>query len=354
LVKRAFEPLSNAPDEVIPGGMNYESLPCPKKGCRGCKGPKCKSDDNNENNGVSRTNSHLAPTNIPSQPLQTEETPKTTQAPTKSALSSTLPSSSAIPTSTLGCKGLAARYTYEETSEKERRMRSYPIDVKLHRLEKRKPKSVKACGFDLVSFDYYSSKALKAKNPKIYGFNIKASCDNYDWGNPDRTARYESEHVLEWQVVGGFFNKMGEDIKDDFDHPNPEETSTIKFCEYWRESWNFNEGQLMDNPLLAMPVAPSPSPGISPSIGTSPGSFQTPIIGLAPSNGSISASGSTPVAIQTPQVTPGGGGPQKRTPFHWLASQYPSKKMWVEEMPLLEKALNGENKEKVRGYTLED
>jgi uncharacterized FlaG/YvyC family protein len=88
-----------------------------------------------------------------------------------------------------------------------------------------------------------------------------------------------------------------------------------------------------------------------PSIGTSPGSFQTSIIGLAPSNGTSSASGSTPVAIQTPQATPGGGGPQKRTPFHWLASQYPSKKMWVEEMPLLERVLNGENKEQVRKHT---
>jgi hypothetical protein len=222
-------------------------------------------------------------------------------------------------------------------------------DVQSYRLEKRKPKKAKACDFDLTSFDYYSSSKLKAKNPKIYGFNDKHSCDNYDWGTPDATAKYESEHILEWQVVGGFFNKMGEDIKDDFDDPDPRKTGKVKFCEYWLESWRFRNKQLIDDPLLATP-APSSSSSVIPSSGSSHSPLQTPTVGLLPSNGSKSTSGSSSVVVQPPQGSSVGGGSLQRTPFHWLASQYPSKKMWVEEMPLLEKALNGENKEKVRKY----
>ena len=54
LIKKAFKPLSNAPDELIPGGMNYDGLPCPAKGCRGCKGPKCRNNDNNGNNNENK------------------------------------------------------------------------------------------------------------------------------------------------------------------------------------------------------------------------------------------------------------------------------------------------------------
>jgi hypothetical protein len=348
LIKRAFEPLSNAPDEVVPGGMNYESLPCPNKGCRGCKGPKCKKDDSDHNKDSSTKSSQPTPTSIHSQPEQSQETPKTTAPPKESPADATSPTSFATPMATLGCKGLAARYTYEN-SEMERRMRSYPIDVQSYRLEKRKPKKAKACDFDLTSFDYYSSSKLKAKNPRIYGFNDKHSCDNYDWGTPDATAKYESEHILEWQIVGGFFNKMGEDIKDDFDDPDPRKTGKVKFCEYWLESWRFRNKQLIDDPLLATP-APSPSSSVIPSSGSSHSPLQTPTVGLLPSNGSKSTSGSSSVVVQPPQGSSVGGGPLQRTPFHWLASQYPSKKMWVEEMPLLEKALTGENKEKVRKY----
>jgi hypothetical protein len=357
--------------------MNYESLPCPAKGCRGCKGPKCRNDNGNDNHGESKTDARPSPTTTNSQPEQTHETPKTTQPPPKSSSSSTSLISSAIPTSTLGCKGLAARYTYEESSEVERRTRSYPIDVQLHRLQKRAaPKNAKACDFDLKSFRYPSSGEWKSL-PKRYGFNIMNSCDNYDWGNADTGSKvkYESEHVLEWQLVAGFFTQMGDEITRDFDHPNPEIKTKVKFCEYWVESWNFDSKQLIDNPLQAMPVASSPGPGVTPSIGSDHASRSTPASGLQSSSGpeiatgstpvhmpipnsvlisssgSKSVSGSTPVAIQTPRVTPGGSGIQKRTPFHWLASQYPYTNkaggMWLEEMPLLEKAMNGQNKEKV-------
>jgi hypothetical protein len=109
LIKKAFEPLSNAPDEVIPGGMNYASLPCPKKGCRGCKGPKCRSNNSNHNHGASKTGGQPASTKMQSPPRATHKTPKATPSPTKSLASSTLSSSMVMRTSTLRCKGSGAR-----------------------------------------------------------------------------------------------------------------------------------------------------------------------------------------------------------------------------------------------------
>jgi hypothetical protein len=56
LIKKAFKPLSNTADKVIPGGMQYKSLPCPKRGCRGYKGPKCsRSTASNDKHSGSKT-----------------------------------------------------------------------------------------------------------------------------------------------------------------------------------------------------------------------------------------------------------------------------------------------------------
>jgi hypothetical protein len=41
-----FLDFADVPDDTIPGGMDYRSLPCPKKGCKGTKhGEKKKNDD---------------------------------------------------------------------------------------------------------------------------------------------------------------------------------------------------------------------------------------------------------------------------------------------------------------------
>jgi hypothetical protein len=109
LIKRAFEPLSNAPDEAIPGGMNYESLPCPKKGCRGCKGPKCRSNNSNDSHGASKTGGQPTSTKRQSQTQQTSKAPTTTPSPMKSLASTRSSSSLAMRMSTVRCKGLGAR-----------------------------------------------------------------------------------------------------------------------------------------------------------------------------------------------------------------------------------------------------
>jgi hypothetical protein len=52
LIKRAFEPLSNAPNKVILGGINYAFLLYLKKGYRGYKGLKYRSNNSNYNYSV--------------------------------------------------------------------------------------------------------------------------------------------------------------------------------------------------------------------------------------------------------------------------------------------------------------
>lgn len=118
------------------------------------------------------------------------------------------------------------------------------------------------------------------------------SCDNYDWGRPDSTATYETEHVLEWQLVAGFFNKLGEDMRaNTFDHPDPGQQIQIGFCEYWYETWNLDIHQRINEP--------------------------------------------NPPAANLPKMT------RQHEPLEWLAQEYPSNKNWIKEFTLLEKELNG-------------
>jgi hypothetical protein len=352
LIEKAFGPLSDTPDGSIPGGMNYESLPCPKKGCRGCKGPNCRNDNKSDNDGTSNTNEQAVPTTRKEERTLATSTfpPKTTASPlvqassrTTSILSSSSATSSVAPVSTLGCKGLASVYASEEEPKSDLRRRGYPINLQ-HLKGRADGKPAKACGIVLKSFRYPSAGEWKLdERPKKYGFNTWNSCDNYDWGNPDTgpDVKYETEHVLEWQIVGGFFTKMGEEITTEFDHPDPSKDVKIKFCEYWTESWGFASTQIINNPMG------SPQ-------GASPGAVSTPIaVAISMSNsGTVSpVSSSAPVSSSTPVATPVSA--SKRTPLHWLASQYPYREVqrggdaWLDEMPLLEKRINGQNKEPV-------
>jgi hypothetical protein len=231
-------------------------------------------------------------------------------------------------------------YESEDATEMDFRRRSYPIDLLSHRLGRRaEAKKAMACNREILSFNYPSSGAWGDRTPKRYGFNIWDSCDNYDWDSPDLTnpkVKYETEHVLEWQIVGAFFTYVGEQITTQFDHPNPNKNVKLNFCQYWLEQWSFANSQTMENPLQIL-RAPLPVTG------------SAPVAVASPPIASIPASSTTPV----PAADNSNG--MKRTPFQWLASQYPYKdtrsfaggEAWLEEMPLLEKKMNGQNKEAV-------
>ncbi|RII10006.1 hypothetical protein CUC08_Gglean005996 [Alternaria sp. MG1] len=301
LIKKAFTPLVDAPDELVPGGMNYEDLPCPKRGCKGCKGPKCTNGSGNEGGDASKTNIQPAPTTGSTVPPQvTTIVSKTSSGSLLStaAVSSIISSSSSmssIATPSLSCQDLATLDRDEEIVEPEVLRRSYPIDLTYHRLYKREPKKGKPCEQSLNSFNYPSTSEWGDHPPTRYGFNKRNSCDDYSFDNPDDdgSVDYQTEHVLEWQTVWRFFDEMDGLITTKFSHPQPGNTAKLSFCEYWTESW------------LSTPDA---------------------------------AATSDPAATPGPQT-------KKLPPRGWLASQYTyrqsGKEMWLDEMTLLESNLNG-------------
>lgn len=111
LIKRAFGPLTDVVDEVVPGGMNYDKLPCPAKGCRGCKGPKSRGNnhDGNGNSGSPGSKTMPGQTATSNGPGSTEQLTKSTGTLATSSVAtftlaptlSTLIRSSVITTSSL-------------------------------------------------------------------------------------------------------------------------------------------------------------------------------------------------------------------------------------------------------------
>jgi hypothetical protein len=64
-----------------------------------------------------------------------------------------------------------------------------------------------------------------------------------EWGNGKffnkvPSTRYEVEHILEWQLVTGFFEWMSKTYhgaQTKFDVPG--NSGKVNFCEYWTETW---------------------------------------------------------------------------------------------------------------------
>ncbi|PSN59831.1 hypothetical protein BS50DRAFT_594260 [Corynespora cassiicola Philippines] len=107
LIAKAFGAFTSAPDELVPGGMRYDELPCPAKGCTGCKGPNCKSEKPSENEDrPARETEGRKPetssekeetTDLPTEASGASATP-TSSSPESLALRSTLTQSSSLTT----------------------------------------------------------------------------------------------------------------------------------------------------------------------------------------------------------------------------------------------------------------
>jgi hypothetical protein len=62
-----------------------------------------------------------------------------------------------------------------------------------------------------------------------------------EWGDGGKFtkatgAKYEVEHILEWQLVTGFFEWMSKSHyqgKRKYDDPDPKKTGKVDFCDYW-------------------------------------------------------------------------------------------------------------------------
>jgi hypothetical protein len=107
---------------------------------------------------------------------------------------------------------------------------------------------------------------------------------------------------------------MGKKIKAEFQHPDPDENKMISFCKYWKESWT-EKDLFMDGP--------SSNPAATPDTDATPDPADI-------------------TDLSTAQLSP----------TKWLAIVYPyregGEEKWLDEMPLLEKAINGKYKGRVR------
>lgn len=75
----------------------------------------------------------------------------------------------------------------------------------------------------------------------MYGFKYPTDCERTDWGDGGKftqqaNAKYEVEHILEWQLVTGFFDWMSKVYykgKTKYDNPDPAIKTRVQFCDYW-------------------------------------------------------------------------------------------------------------------------
>ncbi|RMD40214.1 hypothetical protein DV735_g4912, partial [Chaetothyriales sp. CBS 134920] len=135
------------------------------------------------------------------------------------------------------------------------------------------PKKTRICGVFSLNLQYPSSGDPLVSSNDVYGFEEPGNCNNYEFGAPLATARkeakYDSEHVLEFQLLKQFFDEYLNRKYDPVDHPDTsldsdDEGSKISFCELVKLQWNI--------PAVAIP-------GLETSQGT--GASLTPMNHLA-------------------------------------------------------------------------
>ncbi|KAK7732719.1 hypothetical protein SLS63_004974 [Diaporthe eres] len=86
--------------------------------------------------------------------------------------------------------------------------------------------------------------AKQVPNAPAYGFRQPDVCENLDFGTPlpgrvitTPPTQYDSEHVLEVQLLKQFFSDLDKSLKK-VPHPDPSNTNMLSFCELVMEQWN--------------------------------------------------------------------------------------------------------------------
>ncbi|KAK3900201.1 hypothetical protein C8A05DRAFT_36165 [Staphylotrichum tortipilum] len=111
-------------------------------------------------------------------------------------------------------------------------------------LEKRAKKDVHICGNDFT-FQYPSNGVAKAKGNLPYGFTT-TDCDNFNFDvlgiNGVTGVNYDTEHVLEAQLIKLFFDEVDHDNFDTFCHPDPTQPATtrLSFCGLVNALWDMD------------------------------------------------------------------------------------------------------------------
>lgn len=94
---------------------------------------------------------------------------------------------------------------------------------------------------------------LQRTNAFWYGFNKPDVCDDLVFRAAEKPAvgipvtDYEVEHILEWNVVAGFFEWVRDQRPGNvFEHPEKaQKGKKVDFCEYWRQTWTTDDVKLL-------------------------------------------------------------------------------------------------------------
>ncbi|OTB14128.1 glycoside hydrolase family 18 protein [Daldinia sp. EC12] len=113
------------------------------------------------------------------------------------------------------------------------------------------------CGIS-IEVKYPTGGDAKVQNNPVYGFKRPDVCEDYNFGSPlgarvntNPATGYDSEHILEFQLLQQFFNHLNNTLGP-FKHPNTTISENITFCELVKEQWE---------------ISPIPIPGLETSKG---------------------------------------------------------------------------------------
>lgn len=88
---------------------------------------------------------------------------------------------------------------------------------------------------------YSLPTANPIQNALVYGWEEPNVCSSFDFGAPLDApvagVQYDSEHVLEWQLIALFFRELDNNEPFVLD-PDPRSKSEMKFCNYVKKYWS--------------------------------------------------------------------------------------------------------------------
>lgn len=248
---------------TVSGGVHYELVPSldtsiharspAKKPKTPAKKPKAPAKKTTKKVTPPKASKTAAPKTSKAAPIKATPTKATS---VKASSTRTSSAASASATGSSKCKNLGKNDKVgRNKSKRENGPRSPHAE-----LLSRAPKKGQVCGITLES-DSFTSSGKQPGNIATYGWTIADSCTDYRWGGWDATGDYETEHIMEWQMVTSFFKTLEEKWSSKlWNHPDPKAVDAnnkrkqIGFCAYWKEQWISNGGQFSIGTSPAMTV----------------------------------------------------------------------------------------------------
>ncbi|RMZ82759.1 hypothetical protein DV738_g1689, partial [Chaetothyriales sp. CBS 135597] len=100
------------------------------------------------------------------------------------------------------------------------------------------------CDIFHLELNYPTSGDAKVRGNAIYGFKNPGDCNSYEFGAPlaqrATNGAYDSEHILEFQLLKQFFEQYLDrlHLEPTFDNPDTTQPTKLSFCGLVKTQWN--------------------------------------------------------------------------------------------------------------------